>query len=626
MKKRRKSSGMDLTDNIVKVIRGREITLIREEELNKDKGEQVIFQTGDIIPADIRLLEANNLDMDEFDLTGEIKPVRKKATGEETDTAFDRSNMVFRGTRVLRGSGKGIVVATGENTEYGKILTQANKTAVKTSELLRYNFTSQLKQHIYLQIPIIPAFLWMLLHRANLEFILYLYLATNLWLIVFEHQVIFNYIILSVSNRFLFKKGIIVRGFSVFDSLKDIDIICFDKTGVITYRYMDVSGLLIGGEKIDTKSYTQKNEILTYIFNGCVLCNDIVFLEELGKLNPFDMALIDFAREHGFSVEEIRKKYERVYEVPFNSENRHMVAGYTDRINKNILFYTKGDPDVILNKCNRYVTLSGETKKIDGDFLLMIREAWDNALQKGGSVIAMALKTLDYSDAIDYDRYSSGGYVFLSLIILENLPKKEAEVVVKKLSQTGLRCLMLTGDITATAQRVAEKVGFKNAGRYFITGIDMEKMSISDISVQSDYVEIFTRLSPSQKGIVVEVLKRKGHRVAMIGDGVNDVIALKLADLSISFKEKSSALAQKVSDVLINSDLKDVLRLIKTGRRIGRKVKLTNYTRIMAMALLLFFVYYINMNPSKLLTISVLNHINFFLIVVFMFIVFFSIV
>ncbi|SHM28051.1 ATPase, P-type (transporting), HAD superfamily, subfamily IC [Caldanaerovirga acetigignens] len=625
MKKRKNSRGEGF-ENIVKVMMGEEITLKNEEELNK--GELVIFQTGDIIPADIVLLEANNLEMDEFDLTGEIKPVRKKATEKETVTTLERSNMVFRGTKVLRGSGKGIVLAAGEDTEYGKILIQASKTVIKTSGLLRYNFPLQLKQDIYLQILIIPALLWMLLYRANLEFILYLYLATNLWLIVFEHQVIFNYIILNISNRFLFKKGIFIRDFSVFDSLIDIDVVCFDKTGVITSRDMDVSGIIIGSQKIDIKSYTRKNEILTCVFNGFVLCNDLVFTEELFKLNPIDKALIHFAKEHGFSVEEIRKGYERVYELPFSSENRYMVAGYVDKINKNILFYAKGDPEVIFTKCNRYVTLFGEVKKIDGNFLLMIREVCNNALQKGSSVIAMALKTLDYFDNVDYDSESKEGYILLSLIILENLPRKEAGFVLRKLKEAGLRCLMLTGDITATAQRIAEEVGFKNTGKYLITGKDIEKMSISEVSLQSDDVELFTRLSPSQKGIVVEALKRKGHRVAMIGDGVNDVIALKLADISISFKEKSSVLAQKTSKVLINNDLRDVLQLIMTGKKIGNKIKITNYLRIIVQVLLLVLVYYISIsvNVTKPLALNSLNVINFTMSAAFLIIIFFSII
>ncbi|RKL61676.1 hypothetical protein DXT63_15580 [Thermoanaerobacteraceae bacterium SP2] len=329
MKKRKKPMESDFIDaGPVRIIKGGEITLIAERDLKK--GDIIVFQSGDIIPADIKLLEARNLEVDEFDLTGEIRPVRKTAKTSGETKISDRIDYILRGTRVLRGNGKGIVMSTGEDTEYGKILSHATKISDKKSRLLKYDFKSHLLRHLYLQPILIPALLLLLLKKnMDFKYAFLSYLIANIWLIIFEHQIIFNYIILKMANKNLVKKGIIIKDYSIFDSLKDVDVICFDKTGVITSQDMEVTELYIDGKK--------------------------------------------------------------------------------------------GDPEVITNKCSKYMALSGEIKKIDAKFIFNITEAKNEAMKSGNSVIAMAFKELYGPEVKDSEETLSGGYVFLTLILLSSL-------------------------------------------------------------------------------------------------------------------------------------------------------------------------------------------------------------
>lgn len=609
MKIGRLSKNMDSTgENPVRVIKNGRIVLMKERKLSR--GDTVVLQSGDIIPADIRLIFARNLEVDEFDLTGEIKPTNKKVSDRERqDLSLDRTNMVFRGTRVLRGIGRGIVTAVGEETEYGKILLHSSKTLSKKSDLLRFNIYTFLKQHLYLQVIVLPAFILAAARGVALKHLIYAYLIVNFWLMLFEERFIFNYISIAAAYKYLLKRNIVTKNSHIFDTMGDIDVVCFDKTGVITSRDMKVTSLYIDKNKIERQSLSRISNLLKYIIQGCALCNDIVFLEGLHLPNRIDMALINFAQENGVSVEEIREGFERVFEIPFESEKRYMMTGY--RKDDELLFYIKGDPEVVLKMCRKYMGIDGTIRDIDGSFMLNIGEAKNEILKKGNSVIAMAFKMSAFSKQIDYEREAAGGYVFLNLFVLENPPKQEARFVIDELHKKRKKVLMLTGDITATAVDIAERAGIiQNAARYFITGRDMEKMSTADIAAQSEYVRVFSRLAPSQKGIIIEAVKRRGHKVAMVGDGPNDVIALKLADISISFREHSSILAQNVSDILIKDDLKGILWLMKIGAQVKAKLKTTDILRKTALVLLSSLIYYSSYAAFNLSLLSVI-HMNY---------------
>ena len=280
--------------------------------------------------------------------------------------------------------------------------------------------------------------------------------------------------------------------------------------------------------------------------------------------NPVDRALMSFAEENRVNIDESLRQYQRIYQKPFNSEERYMACGFDHGYSGKRIYFAKGDPEVLLKKCNSYVTPLGEKRSKDLSFLSAVRVKMEEMSHGGSVIIALA-----YSENSLVEPPSS--YTFLCLLRLENPLKPDAKAVLRELSEKGIRNVIFTGDRTETALRIGAETGIENATQFYLTGRDIEKMPLSEVAKQCEYVSVFTRLSPSQKGIITRIFQQRGHRVAVIGDGTNDVIALKSADVGISFIEGSSPMAKKTAKVLIN-DLTDILRVMETARHAHQQV------------------------------------------------------
>ena len=456
-------------------------------------GDLVLIQTGDIVPADLKLLEAFDLEVDEFGLTGEIMPV-PKCVEPETEVR------VFQGSHVLRGHGKGVVIAAGEDTEYGKILKQSS----------RYTKDEKIQ--------------------------------------------LLKSLVLRRLQKKLLKRNIFLRHEGVLDEIRKVDVFLFDKTGVLTTRDIKVREIYPGGgnSSIDC---VRNRETWDTIMIGCTLCHDLAYHQTMAFANPVDRALISFAQENGVNINESLREYQRIYQKPFNSEERYMACGYDHVYSGKRIYFAKGDPEVLLKKCNSYVTPLGERRSKDFSFLSALRVKMKEMSYGGSVVIALAYSENSFVEP----------YTFLCLFRLENPLKPDAKAVLRELGEKGIRNVIFTGDRTETALRIAVETGIDNAAKFYLTGRDIEKMPPSEVVKQCEYVSVFTRLSPSQKGIITRIFQQRGHRVAVIGDGTNDVIALKSADVGISFIERSSPVAKRAAKVLIN-DLTDILRVVETAR------------------------------------------------------------
>ena len=481
-------------------------------------GDLVLIQTGDIVPADLKLLEALDLEVDEFGLTGEIMPV-PKCVEPETDVR------VFQGSQVLRGHGKGVVIVAGEDTEYGKILKQSSR---------------------YIKDEKIQLLKSLVLRRLQKK--------------------------LLKSNIFLSHEG-------VLDDIIKVDVFLFDKTGVLTSRGIKVEEIYLGGgnSSIDC---LRDGETWGIIMTGCTLCHDLAYHQTMAFANPVDRALMSFAEENGVNIGESLCQYQRIYQKPFNSEERYMACGFDHGYSGKRIYFAKGDPEVLLKKCNSYVTPLGEKRSKDLSFLSAVRVKMEEMSHGGSVVIALA-----YSKNSLVEPPSSD--TFLCLFRLENPLKPDAKAVLRELSEKGIRNVIFTGDRTETALRIAAETGIENAAKFYLTGKDIEKMSLSEVARQCEYVSVFTRLSPSQKGIITRIFQQRGHRVAVIGDGTNDVIALKSADVGISFVKWSSPMAKRAATVLIN-DLTDILRVVETARQAHRQVGFIAFCITLMFLMLLF--------------------------------------
>jgi Ca2+-transporting ATPase len=546
------------------------IVNVAEDDLCK--GDILLLQAGDLVPADLKLVEARGLEVDEFDLTGEIMPVDKKVDGEDV--------FVYRGSRVTRGNGKGVVIATGEATEYGEILKQR-------WGQVKYKFPPLIKRRYFvLPVFLLPPFIISLTRHSNLALVCTIYLAMAVFVVLIQNNELFKYVLTSSEVKKIMSQNIQIHDETSLDSINNIDTVCFDKTGVLTTREIEVERIHFADETSGMDPFLSNKHISNLTGTACALCNDVIFLEKINQADPIDRALISFALKNGVDIDEITLKYKRIYEKPFDSEDRYMACGF--ELDDKKMYFAKGDPDVILRMCKNYITVSGIEKKANLDFLSSINAKTYSINQKGNVAIALA-----YSSATS--ETPPPHYSFLCLLQLTNPVKPGVPEVVRDLKEKEKRTLILTGDRPETAMKIAGEIGIDNESNYCLTGKTMAKMEFSEIARQSDHISVFARLSPSQKGILIMLLQQRNNSVAMVGDGANDTIALKVADVGISFVENSSPLAKRVSKILI-SDSADLLTLIQSARRLKWRVKYLMLFRIIILVSMLLVLYTLMLN------------------------------
>lgn len=543
-----------MKDNPVTIIKNGKLVNIDEGDLCLS--DIVVVQAGDIVPADLRLTETTGLEVNEFDLTGEIMPVIKKARD---------NTKLYKGSNIIKGSGKGVVVATGEQTEYGQI----------TKQLWEQNETHKLRfikmKYFILVALLLPPFVIRKAQSSNSASLILLYLILSAVFILLQNDELYRQWLISNEIKKCERYQIQIRDTTVFESLNQVDVVCFDKTGVLTTREMDVKNVHYGDGLSSNGS--RKDQPLRLIDIACALCNDVLFFEKLQQANAIDKALISFAEKNGIDLKNLLQQSKRIYEKPFDSENRYMACGYKLK-DQEVYYFAKGDPDVVLNMCDSYLTSSGKKKAVNFDFLFLCNSKVSSINQIGNTAIMLA-----YASGIT--NTTPRKYTFLCLLELENSLQRSARETITKITEIGIRSIMLTGDRAETAVSISKKCGItKDSGAYLI-GRVIDRMALDEVARQSDNCSVFARLLPSQKGVIIRLFQRKrGCHVAMVGDGPNDGVALKVADVGISFIKNSSPIARRLSKILIN-DLYDLLRLLEGAARLNRTVKCLKIFRVL---------------------------------------------
>jgi Ca2+-transporting ATPase len=369
---------------------------------------------------------------------------------------------------------------------------------------------------------------------------------------------------------------------TALEHLQNVDVMCFDKTGVLTTRHLEVKNVFPEGRTLDIDSVSTEGNTFNLIRIACALCNDVRFLEKMDQANLIDRALISFATKNGINLDETLFRYKRIYDKPFDSEARFMACGFKCS-DTTTYYFAKGDPEVILRMCDSYVTISGIKKKMDYDLLSSVKTNIDSINKTGDTIIALAYSS-GASDNIPLN------YTFLCLLQLESPLVPGVREILGKLSEKGIRSVMLTGDRPETAGKVGEEIGITDSPNADLTGKHIERMELSEVARQSAYASVFARLLPSQKGIIIRLFQEKGHYVAMVGDGANDSIALRVADIGISFVENSSPFAKRLSKILIN-DLGDLLMIVQGSKRIKCRATFLSWFRTSTIIAILFGLY-----------------------------------
>ncbi len=551
-----------MTSNIVTILRDEKLIHIEEGALST--GDTVILQTADIVPADLKLIEANGLEVDEFDITGEIMPVIKNVEKDDS--------MLYAGSRVIKGTAKGLVLAVGDETEYGKALKQ------DWEQERSYKFRLIEKKRLPLILLLLTAFLFQVEQSNHVLALAVFYFFLSVALLLLQNEEFHKQFLVSSELRDLKRLDIQVRSTKVLEQLSNVDILCFDKTGVLTTRQMEVANIYFadGGLALDTVSAIDKNS-LKLIESVCALCNDVLFFEKLDQANPVDLALIAFARKEGLDIRELFSRSKRIYDQPFDSEQRYMASGF--ELDSRKIYFAKGDPQVMAKMCNSYMTAAGETKKMDSAFWRFNRLNLESTSQNGNTAIALA-----------YSEESASDYTYLCLLQLENPLQVGVSEAIKAVTKKGIRSLLLTGDRAETAISVAEESGIVNDSKAVLIGRTLDRMESSEIIKQSAYCSVFARLLPSQKGFLIRLLQQSGHCVGMIGDGVNAGVALKAAEVSISFAENSSSVARRRAKILIN-EVSDLSKLLESGHKIKKRIRQLRIARILITTAALIGIY-----------------------------------
>ncbi len=446
--------------NLVTIVQNGKLINIDEDKLRQD--DIAVLQAGEIVPADLKLVAGNGLEVDEFDITGEIMPVLKKA-----------GDILYRGSRITRGTAQGLVVAAGEQTEYGRVLKQERDYAVP------YGFCIFQKKYFLLAALLMPAMVVDIVKTNSYAAVIGIYLLLSLLFILLQNNDLFKYWLIVQETR---KTQIQIRDLNIFDRLNDLDIVCFDKTGVLTTRQMEVENIYGADRALNLSCDRNDDRVFNLIKLACALCHDVLFLEKIDQANPVDKGLITFAQNRGIDIHELLIQAKRIYDQPFDSEKRYMACGF--ELNKESYYFAKGDPEIILKICSSYMTATGTREKADYKFRLHCSAQIDAINQQGATALALA-----YSAA--RPGLNPAAYTFLGLLQLENSLQLGARETVAELRARGIKSVILTGDRNETAAQIAKKCGITDDVKFYLSGKTIARMELSELARQAAYCSVF---------------------------------------------------------------------------------------------------------------------------------------
>lgn len=538
----------------VKVLRDGIRKIISAKELVID--DIVFIEDGDIVPADLRLLETSRLQIAEASLTGESVPVYKdeNVVLDENTLLGDRVNMAYSSTIVTYGSGMGIVVAIGMDTEVGKIANMLeNANELDTPLKQKLNKIGKILSLVGIVVSIIVFIIGLLYGKDIVEVLM---IAISLAISVIpEGLPATATIVMALGVQRMAKKNALIRKLTAVETLGSTTVICTDKTGTLTQNKMTVKEYALYSDFINGKVNTGKvkNKELLY---ACSLCNNATL--EIG--DPTEIALLEFAKKNNRLV-----KYKRVSEIPFDSIRKRMTT--VNKI-KNYIVYTKGAVDTVLPLCNKILD-GNKIKNLTYEEIDKIYDLCNEASKRAMRVLAFAYKNVD-----DLETDLESDLIFIGVVCMIDPPRNEVKKAIETCHKAGIKVIMITGDHVETALAITKQLNIYREGDLAISGSDLEKMSDKQLDKIVLKTSVFARISPNDKLRIVNSIKRNNNIVAMTGDGVNDAPALKSADIGISMGKSGTDVARESSDmILLDDNFKTIEYAIKEGRRIYSNIQ-----------------------------------------------------
>lgn len=561
-----------------------------EEDVDSDSlvpGDIVLLETGDIVPADLRILDSVRLQIDESLLTGESVPSQKSTDPVEEEVPLaDRENMAFMGTAITSGSATGVVVATGQKTQMGSIATDILSTSRAESPLQRRMRTfAKWITVIILGIAATAFGVGLILGEPLIDMFL---TAVSLAVAAIpEGLPAVMTIALAVSVQRMAKRNAVLRRLPAVETLGSCTAILSDKTGTLTKNEMVVQKVWAGNTRywIEDSSFSPENSShksteSTEVQEGSplhqalvagVLANEASLIYDgdsaVSKGDPTEVALLAIGSKTGLVKDELLEEYSLMEQIPFDSKQRYSATIHS-RNGKKVVFL-KGAPERVVEMCDS-IALSDGSAKLDRE--LVLNEA-ERMAEESLRVLAMA-KAEGNEGADSIQQGKPSGFTFLGLQGMMDPPREDAVKAVASCHRAGIRVMMVTGDNPTTAAGIAQKVGISRAKPEVLTGSDLEKMSEPELQEALNRVRVFARVSPSQKLRLVDNLRKQGQIIAVTGDGVNDAPALKAAHIGTAMGKSGTDVAKEASEMVITDDnFATIYAAVEEGRTVFSNIR-----------------------------------------------------
>lgn len=534
-------------------------------------GDIVIIDAGRYIPADLRLIESANLKIEESAFTGESVPAEKNSDiiNEENDVPIgDQHNMAFMSTLATYGRGTGIVIATGMDTQIGKIAKMLDAEDENTTPLQKN--LAQLGKTLgfaAVGISIVMFIVSMFQGRDFLEMFM-----TSISLAVAaipEGLPAIVAIVLALGVQRMIKENAIIRKLPSVETLGSVNIICSDKTGTLTINKMTVKKFYINGETKNLEEIDIKNDESKLLVDGMILCNDATSKDGVQTGDPTEVALIDVGNKINIFKEDLNKAHKRVNEIPFDSDRKLMTTVNT--YDKVFNVFTKGAIDSILKISNK-ILINGEIKdftKEEKEKVLMASNLMsDDALR----VLALGYKVID-TEHVAIDDLEKD-LIFVGLMGMIDPPREEVKGSIQVSKNAGIRTIMITGDHKNTAVAIAKELGIANDISEAMSGSEIDTYSDEEFTKIVNNYRVFARVSPEHKVKIVKAFKSHGNIVSMTGDGVNDAPSLKAADIGVAMGITGTDVAKGAADMVLTDDnFTTIVSAVEEGRNIFNNIK-----------------------------------------------------
>jgi magnesium-transporting ATPase (P-type) len=577
-----------------RVIRDGQEQLVEASEVVP--GDILVLAAGDAVPADARIVNSSQVMAAEAALTGESLPIEKVADKIPEDTVLaDRRNMIYAGTYIHSGRCLAVVVATGVANEIGKIAKLAS-TAVQPKTQLELRIDGFGRQLIYASIFLCLLVVSIGYLRGIPAAEIFMVALSQMVSLVPEGLPVAMTIALAVGVQRMAKRGTVVRRLSAVEALGSTTVICTDKTGTLTRNEMTVTNIyipfndkniLVTGVGYDPDGFflhgdqeinPMEDNVLSRLKLACVLCNDAQLIPPDAANSPWKIlgdptegALLTLSAKAGLDIQEKRRNYPRLAEIPFDSSVKMMAT--QNQVDRESIVFIKGAPDILLDYCNEFVTDAGEESLSDLT-KAKIQSAANKMADSALRVLAFAyVKSIPIDQKFGFKTFYKEA-TFVGLVGQIDPPRSEVAQAVLESQEAGIRTVMVTGDHKATGVAIARSLGITQGQDLAIDGKELEALSDAALEDIIGKVSVFARVHPAQKLRIVETFQNKGHVVTMTGDGVNDSPALVKADVGVAMGITGTEVAKEASKIVITDDnFATIVAAVAEGRLVYQNIK-----------------------------------------------------